>query len=225
MLLLVQSPRTLPRSSLAETLWPDLDPRAAANNLRVTIHQLRQGLAAAGAEAGLGDRWAGWIQTEGDGIRFTAAEGVLWDARQLEHLVAGARQAVRQGRRDAAITALRRAVDLYRGPFLPDPTFDGLFDLERHHYERMALGAMVDLAVYSLERGDAALALHAAEAAARVDRFDEQAHLLMVRAHLAMGAPRRALQTYRCYETFLRQELGERPSRDFHQLLGRLISA
>ena len=48
-LLALEPSHRLHREHLIDTLWPELEPDAAANNLRVTLHHARQGLQAAGA--------------------------------------------------------------------------------------------------------------------------------------------------------------------------------
>jgi DNA-binding SARP family transcriptional activator len=47
-LLALEPTHRLHREQLTDTLWPELDPAAAANNLRVVLHHARQGLQSAG---------------------------------------------------------------------------------------------------------------------------------------------------------------------------------
>lgn len=221
-MLLIQSPRPINRTLLAETLWPDLDPRAAANNLRVTIHGLRQGLESVSAEILGGTDGGDLLVSDTDSIRLRGTERILWDARQLEHYMAVARRCVFEGDDNAAVAALSAAAQLYKGPFLPDPAFDGYFDMERRHYSRLAYEAMTELAAFCLDRGEYEQALAAAESAVRIETLDEQGHLLVMRAHALMGFPHRAVEAYRRYEEILAREAGDQPSPGVKQLLLRL---
>src|SRR5215216_3955696 len=48
-LLALEPTHRLHRDQVTETLWPDVDPDAAGNNLRVFLHYARRALVAAGA--------------------------------------------------------------------------------------------------------------------------------------------------------------------------------
>src|SRR3954469_24140073 len=51
-LLALEPAHRLHREQLIETLWPELEPDAAANNLRVALHRAREGLRESGARSG-----------------------------------------------------------------------------------------------------------------------------------------------------------------------------
>lgn len=226
-MLMVQGPRPLSRSLLHATLWPDQGSAAAANNLRVTLHALRQGLAAAGvgdASDGSrsGPRNGEWLLSSAESISLQRREEISWDAQHLEQFVAVARRCIAEGEEDEAVAALIRAVEIYSGPFLPEPAFDEFFDSERRHYGRLAYDAMVDLAGFSLDRGDLERALASAEAAVRAEPLDEQGHLLVLRAHAAMGYPHRVTEAFQRYRDTLLRETGDKPSEEALRLFLRL---
>src|SRR5688500_8873916 len=52
-LLALESGYRLHREQLLDTLWPELDPDSAANNLRGALHHARRGLEQAGAPPGV----------------------------------------------------------------------------------------------------------------------------------------------------------------------------
>lgn len=223
-LLLGYEGRPVSRRRIAERLWPDLDPSAASNNLRVTIHKLRQRLALCGGPAGEHDP-SDWMIAEGDQLRLAGTERIRWDAKQVERRIETARRCRRDGREDAALLALAPIASLCREPFLPDPAFDGLLDQERYRYDRLAQEALVDLAATALDQGRGEEALAAAEGALRYDPLDEPAHLLVMQAHAALGYPQRSLEIYRRYEALCAREMGCSPSRTLLQWISRILSA
>src|SRR5215213_2840444 len=52
-LLALEAGHRLHREQLLDTLWPELDPDSAANNLRGALHHARLGLERAGAPSGI----------------------------------------------------------------------------------------------------------------------------------------------------------------------------
>jgi|GEM_PF-3786161 len=203
LLLLLQSPRPLNRSLLAGMLWPQLEPKAAANNLRVTVHELRRSLPATLVD---GDSATEWIAGDGDTLRLTDGGRIFWDARYLEQLLGVARRSLLDDREAVAMAALKGIADLCRGPFLPDPEMDEFFDTQRRYYGRLVHEGLTELAALGLDHGEYELALQAAETAVAQEPLDEPSHLLLVRAYSLLGYPHRAQEEQRRFTALLQRE-------------------
>lgn len=224
-LLIASHPRPLTRLQAQEALWPELCQQAAANNLRVVVHNLRRTLASLFASAPNGGKLALDLVCSGDAIWLDGADAVHWDARALTAAVAAARSCVAVGDLPGAMIAFSHAVALYRGPFMPDPAHDTTFALDRAHYEHLAHEAMLELAALHLDHGDPEQALVLAERAIEIDPLDEIGHQLAMRAHAALGYPHRAAAAYARYTETVAAQRGMRPDGTTERLLHQLLQS
>src|SRR5690606_38918513 len=157
-----------------------LRPQAAANNLRVVVHNLRHVLACAQPDGSPPVE----LHAHPDGsLQLSGHEHVVWDVRELQaHVTVGPRCAA-AGQFDGAMAAYSQAIAIYRGPFMADAACDAAFSTERGFYARLVQEARLDLAALYLDHGDPAEALLLAERATEADPLDEMAHQLVMRAH------------------------------------------
>ena len=110
-LLALSQERRLHRERLMDLLWPDLGEKAAANNLRHTLHVARKTLEPAPGIA------PSHLRLQGEQIAL-CPEGPLWvDVEAFEEAAATARRA-----REPA--AYRAAADLYAGELLPGDLYE-----------------------------------------------------------------------------------------------------
>ncbi|MDQ3413170.1 MAG: winged helix-turn-helix domain-containing protein, partial [Chloroflexota bacterium] len=111
--LLALAPRHVQhREQIIDTLWPELEPGAAANNLRVALHHARKQLAAVA-----GDAAGAFLVRDGDGLRLGPPDLVRVDLDEFE---AGVARVWRTADFAGAATAL----DLYRGDLLPEDLYE-----------------------------------------------------------------------------------------------------
>ena len=169
------------RAELAASLWPDLAPEQAANNLRVTLAKL---LAVLEPERGDGPSW--WIRTVGDRLELSR-DGLDLDVDHFDTDLRHARAAEAQGASGLAYEHYDAALAHYRGPFLAD-----LDDPEVHHerlrLQSLAYAAACRLAEFESARGEPEAAMEHALAALRIDELGERAHQILIGCHLALGA-------------------------------------
>ncbi len=100
------------RARAIELLWPDLDPPAAARNLRVTLAYLRRALEP--------DRQGSHLRTDRDRIRLAPSAALEVDLTELRGHLGEARRAGARGDPAAAVAELAAAVELWRGEPLTD---------------------------------------------------------------------------------------------------------
>nr|WP_280702975.1 BTAD domain-containing putative transcriptional regulator [Kitasatospora sp. GP82] len=106
-MLLLEPGRVVPVSRLVEAVWADDPPETAAHQVRKAVADLRHRIS----------NGARTIVTDGPGYRMDLAEGQL-DLAVFGDLVRRARAAVAAGNPEEAVSALRSALALWRGPVL-----------------------------------------------------------------------------------------------------------
>ncbi|WP_030692739.1 AfsR/SARP family transcriptional regulator [Streptomyces globisporus] len=110
--LLARAGEVVPVSALIDELWPDGPPRTAVTTLHVYVSQVRKGLSAADPRDG-----RELLETRRPGYVLHTAPGEL-DLAEFETLRGRGRAALDEGDHGRAAVLLRRAEDLWRGPFL-----------------------------------------------------------------------------------------------------------
>jgi DNA-binding SARP family transcriptional activator len=120
-------------------------------------------------------------------------------------------RAERAGSPDDRIRALKQAVEVYQGEFLPGFHDDWVLEEQLAHSERF-VKALCDLTVLLEKRGENVAALEYARRATQADPLREEPYQELMRLYTAMGEPSAALRYYRELVRVFRQELGEAPS-------------
>ena len=149
----------LDRARLTGLLWPDLDPEAAARNLRVTLTYLRRVLDADRPAADGG----GHLRTDRGRVRLVRSAALAVDVADLRDHLDEVRRARARGDPAAADTALAAAVRLWRGEPLTE--LAGLPD-----GEAPAAALLTDLVAAALTLGERRLAAGDPAAAAELAR-------------------------------------------------------
>jgi DNA-binding SARP family transcriptional activator len=207
--------RATTRAEVTAALWPDLDERAAANNLRVTLNYLLRVL----------EPWRpagepGYL-VRADGARITLVTGaeLRLDVDAFDGHVDAASRAEADGTPSLALDHHLAAVALYRGPLHADVPDAEWIDLDREHYRTRFVAAAVRAGQLLLGRGD----LDEAEAVARralgVDRWAEEAYAVLTA--LARG-DRSAAQRHLDRGLATLAELGIEPSEATRRLRRRI---
>jgi len=206
-LLLTERGRTLARDRVLEALWPEMEPDAAANNLRVTLNRLGKAIEP--------DRPEGappaYLLQQGDTYGFNMESDHHLDAADFAEAVAKGQRAARRGQRVAAISAFRTAIGLYGGPYLPDNMYEDWTIVERERLAMLFNDAAMRLGTLLLEEGLAHEAIGLAWRVLENDRAHEEAYRLLMRAHATLGERSTALRLYARCLTMLHDELGVEP--------------
>lgn len=205
--LLTERGRTVPRERILETLWPEMEQDAGANNLRVTLNRLSKALEP--------DRPDGappsYILQHGDTYTFNLASDHQIDTTDFIAAVAEGQRAERQGQRHAAITAYERAMSLYHGAYLPDNMYEDWTVVERERLAMLFNDAAIRLGTLLLDEGRADEAIGLAWRVLDNDLAHEEAYRLLMRAHVYLGERSTALRLYTRCVNVLREELGVEP--------------
>lgn len=171
---------TLSRDQAIDLLWPELDARDGARNLRVTLTYLRQLLE---PERPTGEAS---FHLRADAATITLQPSAhltvdLWELRRLTDQAAISRTQVEP---DRTISLLATATSLWRGEPLIDLGSIAGDELEIEHVRLLHLGSLLDLGELRIARGQTAQALLDAERALALDPYSERAHRLAIAAAL-----------------------------------------
>jgi LuxR family transcriptional regulator, maltose regulon positive regulatory protein len=211
--------RTTSRAAIMAALWPDLDERAAANNLRVTMTYLLRVLEPwrSGRES------AYHIRVDGPTVQLVTGDWLRIDLDRFDEHVARAAQAEADGTPSLALEHNLAAVALYRGEAHEGVTGAEWITLEREHFRVRFVAAATRAGELLVAWGDADEAERVARRAVEVDPWAEDAYAVLVSVALARGdrsAARRALDRTLAALT----DLGVEPSEETRRLRRRVRS-
>ena len=200
----------LDRDQICEFLWPEADLTIAHRNFKIALNTLYQVLEPereAGSESAFIMR---------DGATYTLRPNADWwlDAEEFSTLVQQA------GTTDAAL--LQKAVDLYRGDYLPDALYETWVAEEREHLISLFLESADRLTELLLAQAKYAEAIELSQRILSQDKCWERGyrHLMLAYQHLGdQGQVARAFR--RCVQT-LQDELDVSPSAETQALYEKL---
>jgi predicted ATPase/DNA-binding SARP family transcriptional activator len=197
--------RVVSADRLIDDLWEDDPPAGAANALQSLVSRLR----------GLLGR--DLVQSAGGGYRL-AVEPAQLDLAVFERSVRDGRAALARGDRAAAVAALRRAADLWRGPALDDVVQAPFAVAEAARLEELRLTAAEDRIEAESVLGDPARHVPELEALRAAHPLRERVIGLLMRALCAAGRPAQALEVYEDVRGALADRLGADPSPELSAL-------
>ena len=229
----------LHREQVAATLWPDLDPAAAGNNLKQVLHVARRALEGhAGAAGSPGADGPGATPSPGSSGRGGARaprrgpaslpwqgdllclspDGPLWvDVDAFEAAAAAA-----AGSRDPA--AYRAAVALYAGDLLPEDRYEDWAADRRERLRGVYLGLLGRLARLHEARGEYLQAADVLRRALDAEPADEEAHAGLMRALALAGEPHQARRQFARLREALRRDLDAEPSPASRRLYADIVA-
>ncbi|MEW5872297.1 MAG: BTAD domain-containing putative transcriptional regulator [Chloroflexota bacterium] len=223
--LAVEAQRPHRRDALAGLLWPELPEDKAHDNLRLTLHRLRQAL----SDHGIAPEVV--LQATAKTIQFNACEAANLDVATFTRLLEDCR-AHQHARLESCSSCARRmsqAAGLYRGEllqgfFINSQPFEEWLLVQRESLRGRALEMLHTLTIYFEQSGDHAQALRHARRQLEVDPWRESAHRQAMRA-LAFGGQRSAaLAQFEACVRLLEEELGAEPEDETQELYEQIYS-
>jgi len=190
--------RPISRERLADDLWPNLDPDAQSRNLRVTLSHLLRVL-----EPDRAKRDASFlVRPHGNGLILQVGDWLDSDLLRFDDLSRRAAEADARGLPSAALDAMLRAIDLWRGDPAELAANDwALPEVEERRFrlETMATRASELL----LAQGEHDEARRLSELALRSNPWLSRANDVVVAAHTAAGNPHAAHKAQERFRTAL----------------------
>ena len=209
--------RSATRTAIAAAIWPDLAEGDAARNLRVTLNYVQHLLEPTRDEG----EAPFFLRARGSGLSLVTDDAFDVDLWTFEDGLAAAARADRAGDPTAALAALLRATDVYRGDLLIDLGDAEWLETERDVLRRRFVAAVLRAGHLLRASGDAQAPEELALRALSVEPWSEAAYGLLVATLLdrrdTVGAAR-ALD--RCFEMLT--EMGVQASSSSIALADRL---
>ena len=207
--ILAETGRPLPRSRVADMLWPDADEATVRARLRRLIHRLAETV---GRNA---------IRSAGETIWLDPHADI--DSRAFT-------ERAEQGLRTRDIVALRDAANLYGAPFLDGfdladaPDFSDWILARRAELERLQARVLRALSEACAEAGQHDAAVDAAIQLLALDPLRESSHRRVMRLHAQARQTDAFEAAYRRCAKVLDSELGVVPSKETQSEYARLRS-
>ena len=130
--------RRYPKDILAEHLWPDADPDAVANRLRVAVHELRKHLGGKDSQP---------VICQQEGAYFFSGDANVWsDVDAFDQWVAEGKSRSAADDDEAALDAYRSAEALYQGDYLRDDPYQEWAVATRERLREEHLTMLADVA-------------------------------------------------------------------------------
>jgi predicted ATPase/DNA-binding SARP family transcriptional activator len=197
--LLALAPRhRLHREQIMDLLWPDLEPEAAANNLRYVLHVARRTLAEAASDS------SEHLKLQGDLLVLCPAGSLQIDVEVFEAAAAAAHET-----QDPL--AYRAAIERYTGDLLPEDRYEDWAADRREALRQVYVGLLVELARLHEARGESEPAIEALRRVIAGEPAHEEAHVALMRLYARCGQRHRALRQYQQLREALRRELDIEP--------------
>jgi DNA-binding SARP family transcriptional activator len=217
--LLTHRGRWVSRDELVDVFWPDLEPRAAFHNLRVTLSGLRRALE---PELAAGEP-SRYLLVQDDMVRLRVDSGVWFDVAVFEE---GVRQAVAQPAplADDALAQLERVVSLYHGDYLPADLYEDWAAGERQRLLDCYSAALRRLAREHLARGRVERAIDLWQQLVQRNPADEETQRALMAALASAGRRPEAIQRYQALVAFLRRELAVAPLPETTRLYQEILA-
>jgi DNA-binding SARP family transcriptional activator len=194
------------RDELLEEFWPDVPPAAARNRLQVAVSGLRRVFF---------DVTPLNIVEYADGAyRINPEFLVEVDAENFDRALRAAAAAERADDREAARTAYRQAIALYRGDFAADAPFEQWTLLPRESLRIKLVDALDRLSRIELADRRIDDCIATAHRMLDVDPCREDAHRLLMRCYATQGRTYQALRQYEFCERILRATIDAGPAPD-----------
>jgi predicted ATPase/DNA-binding SARP family transcriptional activator len=181
-----------------ELLWPDLDPKAALNNLHYALHVVRRTLEPSSGAA------SGYLHLRDESLALSPAGAVWVDVEAFEEAAATARRTLEP-------QAFRAAIDLYSGELLPQDRYEGWVEQRRAHLRELYLSLLLEVGALYEEREEFGLGIEALSRVVAEEQTHEGAHGGLMRLHALLGRRREALSQYEHLRGALLKNLGTVP--------------
>ena len=197
--LLALSPaHRLHREQAKELLWPELDSKAASNNLHHALHIAWRTLEPSAGAA------TGYLHLRGESLVLSLAGPVWVDVEAFE-------EAAMMARHTQATAAYRAAIDLYSGELLPQDRYEEWTEERRAQLRGLYLSLLLEVAGFYEERKEFGEAIEALNSVVAEDPTHEQAHVGLIRLYALLGRRREALGQYERLRDTLSREFGVEP--------------
>jgi len=194
------------RDQVLDVLWPDDDPKAAANRLHYTLHVARRML----------DSASGRLRLQGDALSLSPPEAIWVDVDAFESALSTVRR-----RHDPV--SYRSAISLYAGDLLPGDLYEDWAAPRRENLRHNYLAALTELARLYEAQGDIGQAVELLQRAVKHESAHEESHAGLMRLYARVGHRYAALRQYEQLQHALQAELDAEPDEATQRLYAEIL--
>ena len=206
--------REVSQDELIDLLWSEGDLENPLGSLKLIVHRSRNELSSFGSVSGkqiIVNRRGAYAW----GDRFKT----LVDADEFDELCRRAGS----GAPEQRIESMLRAIEIYRGDFLPKSASEPWVMPLSTYYHTKYINLCLDAVTLLREAGRYNEVIDICQRAVDIDPYVETLHLSLIRAMAASGSPKAALDRYnRTTKLFLTQ-FGVTPSDEFTSIYKELV--
>jgi len=197
------------REQITAVLWPDLPPAKATSNFHISLYRIRRAI------------FPGILTFKHGQYRLGGGLNTRFDVIEFECLLNRAESVLQDD--ETRIKTLERAVELYKGPFMPGHYSEWVETRRRDLEDKLLKGLwlLATLRAGWLEYTEAIAHL---ERLLTIDPYQDEAYSQLVEYHLAMGNRISASRTYKRYVDTVASELGLSPSPRMYDLHERMMT-
>jgi DNA-binding SARP family transcriptional activator len=200
----------LHREQIIELLWPELEPKAAANNLHQVLHVARRTLEPEAVASS-------YLHLRAELLEL-CPKSVLWvEVEAFEEAAAMAR-----GSHEPE--AYRTAVELYAGDLLPDDRYEDWAEERRGALRLLYISLFVEMARLYEERGDVGAAIKALQEVVATEPTHEGAQATLMRLYALSGQRYQAFRQYEWLVQALGRELDAEPEAESRRLYEEILA-
>src|SRR5215211_3616126 len=206
-LLAIASGHRLHREQAMDILWRDLDPEAAGNNLRKTLHVARRALEPSASDT------SRYLHTKDELLALRSPGSLRIDVDAFE-------AAATEAHRSQDHRSYHAAIELYAGDLLPEDRYEDWAAGRREQLREEYGALLVELARLHESRSEYMPAIDALRRLVANDPAHEEARRDLMRLYALAGHRHQSLRQYQQLREALRRELGAEPdaaSQRLHQ--------
>ena len=216
--LITHSNREVSQDELIEILWPDENIENPANTLKTILHRARTAVAALGVENA-----HSYISYRRGAYSWTPAIPCFVDIHEFEKLCL-------EGERAGDDNALRlerltKAVELYKGDFLPRNALDHWVISYFSYYRTKFTTAVHDAAEYLSSAGRHEEIIPLCQKGITIDPYEEYFHQSLILALVATGRQQQAMEHYDYVTTLFFNKFGVNPSPELTALYREVVKS
>ena len=202
----------VPRETLIEALWPDLDYEAGLRNLNTTVYNLRRSLE---PDLKRGSDSV-YIIYEGGNYRLSSSQSHWLDVQAFEQ---GIRHARVERDREKAILVYKETLALYRGEYLTDLGNTAICSSgEQHRLSERYLAAMEEMGLLHEQNGQDVKARELYQKIMAIDHCRETVCQRLMKLLIRQGDHTTAANYCRRLNEALRLELNVLPTKETRRL-------
>jgi LuxR family maltose regulon positive regulatory protein len=206
--LFLAHPEGLTKEEVGELMWGELSPAELKLRFKNAIYRMRHAI---GSEA---------VLFQDNFYQFNRSTDYEYD---VQSFLSATDQAKQEKKDEVRLELLKHAVELYKGPYLPD-VGDIWVEPDRQRFQEIYFSNVISLGnlYVSSERFDEGLAL--AKTALKSDPYNEEIHRLMMEIYARTGNKSAIAKQYEMVTKSLRDQINAPPSEETTDLYHRLMS-